>query len=162
MNSAKTWGRNRCHTRAVKPVQIPNQLTRPIIWTMLRDFRGKPQIHANINRKSVYRRLHQMTKSNSITSKAENAGRCWQRSSTQHQSTFLRSYFQCCKTLEISFPTAIQIRRNSSTCCNNFLQCVCPSAGSSTNLRRPFRPEEPSSGDPLMWFLWFAYIFFNT
>ena len=49
VNSAETWGKNRCHTRPIKSSKILNQPTRPPIWTMLRDLWSKSQIHAKCN-----------------------------------------------------------------------------------------------------------------
>jgi len=58
MNSTKTWGKNRCHTRPIKPSEILNQPTRSSLWTMCRDLRSKPQIHTNRNCESINKRIY--------------------------------------------------------------------------------------------------------
>ena len=58
VNSAETWGKNRCHTGPIISSKIVSQPTRPPIWTMLRDLWGKSQIRANRNWKSIKKSIY--------------------------------------------------------------------------------------------------------
>jgi len=46
LGGGRGGGKNRRHTRLTKPRENLNQPTRPPIWTMFRDLRSKPQLHA--------------------------------------------------------------------------------------------------------------------